>query len=107
MDQLNKSINFANIDFTKILNSSKQNTDHQDPKPILKMEEEKKEAKLKISNKCSICKKKLILAATFDCACDEYKRYCPTHRFPEEHACSKEKSKINLVRVVADKLEKI
>lgn len=107
MDQLNKSTNVTKFDFTIKVNEVTKNMEHIDPKPILNMGEEKKEVKQKVSNKCSICKKKLILAATFDCGCDEFKRYCPTHRFPEEHACSKEKAKINLIKVVADKLEKI
>jgi hypothetical protein len=112
MDQLNKSTNFAHIDFTKILNDAIQKANGEkvtDPQPVVQKEdnEKKTDIKPKISNKCSVCKKKLILAGTFDCACDEYKRYCPTHRFPEEHSCTKGKSKVELIKVVADKLEKI
>jgi hypothetical protein len=61
----------------------------------------------KISNKCCVCKKKLMLGATFECGCDKHNRYCSTHRFPEEHACTKPKEAIKLVKVVADKLERI
>jgi hypothetical protein len=107
MDQLNKSTNFAKFDFMIKINEAIKNAEQQDPKPTLPIEEKQEKEVKKVATKCSVCKKKLILAGTFDCACDEHKRYCPTHRFPEEHACTKGKSKVELIKVVADKLEKI
>jgi hypothetical protein len=67
----------------------------------------KQKENIKILNKCFICKKKLIISANYSCPCDNLKRYCPTHRFPEEHSCTKEKDKIILDKVVAEKVQKI
>ena len=61
----------------------------------------------KASNKCSVCNKKVPLATQFKCGCDSNKMFCINHRYPEEHACTKEKEKVNLVKVVADKLQRI
>lgn len=61
----------------------------------------------KVSNKCSVCNKKVPLATQFKCGCDSDKMFCIIHRYPEEHKCTKEKEKIKLDRVVADKLQRI
>ena len=111
MDQLNKSTNFLDVKFdlkkldTQVNDQIK--VDKKDEKIVVKNEKESNDKEKKIPNRCSICKKKLLLAMTFDCPCDETKRYCGTHRFPEEHECTKEKDKIKLIKVVADKIQKI
>jgi len=61
----------------------------------------------KASNKCSVCNKRVPLATQFKCGCDSQKMFCINHRYPEEHSCSKEKEKIKLEKVVADKLQRI
>ncbi len=62
----------------------------------------------KNSNTCShqLCKSKLKLT-DFDCRCSN--RFCMKHRMPETHDCSYDfkKDKINLVKVVAEKVIKI
>jgi len=82
-------------------NSIKSSLELEGPKLI------KETTEKKISNKCFICRKKLSLGATFECGCDKYNRYCSTHRFPEEHTCTKPKEKVKLEKIVADKLERI
>jgi predicted nucleic acid binding AN1-type Zn finger protein len=61
-----------------------------------------------ITNKCylSDCKSKLKLT-DFPCKCSQ--RFCSKHRLPETHSCSYDfkKDKINLVKVVADKVIRI
>ncbi len=60
------------------------------------------------TNKCShtTCNAKLKLT-DFDCRCSN--RFCMKHRMPESHNCSYDfkKDKINLVKVVAEKVIKI
>jgi predicted nucleic acid binding AN1-type Zn finger protein len=62
----------------------------------------------KNTNKCSHspCNTKLKLT-DFDCRCSN--RFCMKHRLPESHDCSYDfkKDKINLVKVVAEKVIKI
>lgn len=64
---------------------------------------------MNISNKCYICKSKRCLV---QCKCD--KLLCLKHRYVTEHSCTfdiKEHAKsmlaASLVKVVADKLERI
>ena len=61
-----------------------------------------------ITNKCShsSCNAKLKLT-DFNCRCSN--RFCMKHRLPESHDCSYDfkKDKINLVKVVAEKVSKI
>jgi predicted nucleic acid binding AN1-type Zn finger protein len=61
-----------------------------------------------ITNKCShsTCNTKLKLT-DFNCRCSN--RFCMKHRLPESHDCSYDfkKDKINLVKVVAEKVSKI
>lgn len=59
----------------------------------------------KVSNKCSVCNKKVPLATQFKCGCDSNKMFCINHRYPEEHSCTKEKEKVKLIKVEADKLK--
>ncbi len=60
------------------------------------------------TNKCyhTTCNAKLKLT-DFDCRCSN--RFCMKHRMPESHDCSYDfkKDKINLVKVVAEKVIKI
>ena len=59
------------------------------------------------SSKCFFenCKSKLKLY-DLSCRCDH--RYCTKHRLPELHSCSYDyKTKIQLERVVADKIIRI
>ena len=104
MDQLN--INFSDIKFNlnfKDPQIGKVNSEKTETEQI----EQTNKKETKISNKCSICKKKLLLAMNFGCGCDETKRFCGTHRFPEEHSCTKKVEKVVLEKVVADKIDRI
>jgi predicted nucleic acid binding AN1-type Zn finger protein len=62
----------------------------------------------KNNNKCYhiSCNAKLKLT-DFDCRCNN--KFCVKHRMPESHDCSYDfkKDKINLIKVVADKVTKI
>jgi hypothetical protein len=108
MDRLNKSFNLNELSFFKNLLVEFEST-------IVNNEEEinnkqsndgsKKEDNKVISNKCSVCKKKVPLATRFHCGCDKDKMFCIQHRYPEEHACTKAVEKIKLDKVVADKLK--
>ena len=64
-----------------------------------------------MTTKCATCSKKLSISTEFKCPCDETKRYCATHRFPEKfpdgHNCPIPPAKVVLPLVVADKLIKI
>ena len=64
-------------------------------------------AEKKISNKCSVCNKRVPLATQFKCGCDSDAMFCIIHRYPEAHPCTKEKEKIKLEKVVSDKLDRI
>lgn len=59
-------------------------------------------------NKCHLsdCKSKLKLS---DLSCKCSQRFCSKHRLPETHSCSYDfkKDKINLVKVVAEKVIRI
>ena len=111
MDQSPKINNI--VEFFRFLNSVQMNEEllnNNSIKSSLELEGPKlikETTEKKISNKCFICRKKLSLGATFECGCDKYNRYCSTHRFPEEHTCTKPKEKVKLEKVVADKLERI
>lgn len=67
--------------------------------------------KLKKSNKCGICKKKLGLVP-FTCRCGG--DYCSIHRYETEHGCTfdhktfgRQQLEKDNKKIVADKIEKI
>jgi len=106
MDRLNKSFNLNELPFFKNLLVEFESTLVNNE--VVNNKEEngtKKEDNIVISNKCSVCKKKVPLATRFHCGCDKDKMFCTQHRYPEEHACTKEKEKVKLEKVVADKLK--
>lgn len=53
--------------------------------------------------KCSHCKKKVVVEFKCSCGCV----YCVNCRLPEVHNCTPDVKPIVLVKVVAEKLEKI
>ncbi len=53
--------------------------------------------------KCACCKKKTVME--FKCSCGHV--YCLTCRLPEVHKCTPPPKPVELVKVVADKVEKI
>ncbi len=52
--------------------------------------------------RCEECQKKVGLLG-FECACG--KTLCATHRYFENHACTKKLEQIRLDKVVADKIK--
>lgn len=106
MDKLSKSLSQTDLSFIKNLLIE---IDNLPKKEEIKKEDIKEEVKevVKLSNKCSVCKKKVPLASQFKCGCDEMKMYCANHRYPEEHQCTKEKEKVKLEKVVGEKIVKI
>ncbi len=72
------------------------------------IENNKKNTNNTNTNKCShsTCNTKLKLT-DFDCRCSN--RFCMKHRLPESHDCSYDfkKDKIQLIKVVAEKVSKI
>ncbi|XP_062075400.1 zinc finger A20 and AN1 domain-containing stress-associated protein 1-like [Humulus lupulus] len=63
----------------------------------------------KCYNKCKDCNKKVGVTG-FSCRCGNV--YCSRHRLPEEHACTYDfkaaaRENLKLVRICADKLDKI
>jgi hypothetical protein len=61
--------------------------------------------------RCASCSKKLYIVSTFTCKCES--NYCPMHRMPESHDCSKQdlfkqegisRLEKSLVKVVANKI---
>jgi predicted nucleic acid binding AN1-type Zn finger protein len=56
-----------------------------------------------MNTRCAKCKKKT--AVTFACVCQH--QFCTACRLPEIHACDPPKKKVELVKVVAEKIDKI
>ncbi len=111
MDQLNKSTNFLDLKFDLNIDKNKEQIkekNKEEKKEEIKEINEKTDQKeKKVSNKCSVCKKKLSLAMNFNCPCDDTKTYCITHMYPEAHECTRKFTQVKLEKVVADKLNKI
>ena len=61
--------------------------------------------------KCAICSKKLTICTEFKCQCDDTKKFCSLHRFPDKfpdgHNCPIPLKKVELPLVVAERLIKI
>jgi hypothetical protein len=93
--------------FFKNIKTNDANTIKEEIKNSDGPENQQTTAPKKASNKCSVCNKKVPLATQFKCGCDSNKMFCINHRYPEEHSCTKEKEKIKLDKVVADKLQRI